>query len=180
MLCLFSYAHTVNRAEQARFRRLTKVTVTGCWMWTGEGTKDGYGMFRPGPGQPRHMIHRYSYEQHKGPIPEGMQIDHLCHTQDTDCPGGRDCKHRRCCNPDHLEAVSASENTTRQRHYKRSVTHCPKGHEYEGGNLILRADGKRRCRECDRERKRKPRAESPPPSSTGSSEPTPAEEPPAG
>jgi len=145
----------MNRAEQARFNRLIKVTPDGCWMWTGEGTKDGYGQFRPGPGQPRYMVHRWSYEQHRGPITAGMQVDHLCHTKDEACPGGRDCKHRRCCNPDHLECVTASENTIRQRHYGRSVTQCPKGHPYEGDNLIVGSDGKRRCRSCDRERKRR-------------------------
>jgi hypothetical protein len=101
------------------------------------------------------MTHRWTYTQYIGEIPEGMQIDHMCHTQDATCLGGNDCKHRRCCNPDHLEPVTASENTMRQRHYERSKTHCPKNHPYEGENLIVSKDGKRKCRECDRERKRK-------------------------
>ncbi len=150
----------MNRVEQARFQRLLSRQANGCWMWTGEGNNDGYGLFRPGPGKPRYMVHRWSYEQHKGTIPDGMQIDHKCHSDDTACPGGRDCQHRRCCNPDHLEAVTPSENTLRQRHHERSVTHCPKGHPYEGDNLIVGKDGKRKCRECDRARKR--RAKCPP------------------
>ena len=146
----------MDRNEHARFRRLARPQGNGCWMWTGEGNPAGYGMFRPGPGKPRHMVHRWAYEQFVGPVPEGMQIDHKCHTEDTACPGGPDCQHRRCCNPAHLEPVSASENTLRQRHYERSRTECPKGHPYDGDNLIVGKDGKRRCRTCDKARKRKP------------------------
>lgn len=118
---------TPNRAEMARFNRQAKPQASGCWLWTGiNGTRDGYGKFQPSPGQPKQMAHRWSYEAFIGPIPEGMQIDHLCHTDDTECPGGRDCVHRRCVNPEHLEAVTASENTMRQRHYERARTECPK------------------------------------------------------
>jgi hypothetical protein len=143
----------MNRAEQAKFQRLAKPQANGCWLWTGEGNSDGYGMFRPIPGKPRYMAHRYSYEQLVGPIPDGMQIDHKCHTDDQGCPGGRDCIHRRCVNPAHLEPVTPSENTIRQRHAGRAKTHCPKGHPYEGDNLIVWTDGKRRCRECEHTRK---------------------------
>ena len=147
----------MNTAELARFRRLAKPQANGCWLWTGpHGTRDGYGHFQPGPGQPRHMAHKWAYQAFTGPIPEGMQIDHLCHTKDEACPGGAECPHRRCVNPDHLEAVTASENTTRQRHHERARTECPKGHPYSGDNLIAGSDGRRRCRECDRARKRKP------------------------
>jgi len=147
---------TPNRAELARFQRQVKPQANGCWLWTGtHGTRDGYGKFQPSPGQPKVMAHRYSYLINVGPIPDGYQIDHKCHTDDLGCPGGPDCIHRRCVNPTHLEAVTASENTMRQRHYERSKTECPKGHPYEGGNLIAGSDGRRRCRECDRARKRK-------------------------
>lgn len=145
-----------DRATLARFHRQAKPQANGCWLWTGTtGTKDGYGKFKPAPGQPYQMAHRWAYEVFTGPIPEGMQIDHTCHTNASECPGGYDCIHRRCCNPDHLEAVTASENTKRQRHYARSRTECPKGHPYDGDNLIVGSDGKRRCRECDRARKRR-------------------------
>lgn len=144
-----------NRAEIARFQRLAKPQANGCWLWTGlHGTRDGYGKFQPSPGQPKVMAHRWAYEVYVGPIPEGHQIDHKCHSEDADCPGGPGCPHRRCVNPAHLEAVTASENTMRQRHYERSRTECPKGHPYEGDNLIVGSDGRRRCRECDRHRKR--------------------------
>lgn len=144
-----------NRSEAARFQRLAKPQANGCWLWTGKGNNDGYGMFKSGAGKPRMTAHKWSYLTFNGPIPEGLQIDHRCHTDDTTCPGGDDCSHRRCVNPAHLEAVTASENTMRQRHYARSRTECPKGHPYDGDNLIIGKDGKRRCRECDRARKRK-------------------------
>ena len=145
----------MNRAELARFQRLAKPQASGCWLWTGiNGTKDGYGKFQPSPGKPKVMAHRWSYEAFNGVIPDGYQIDHKCHTDDKSCAGGVDCVHRRCVNPAPLEAVTASENTMRQRHYERSRTECPKGHPYEGDNLIVGSDHRRRCRTCDRERKR--------------------------
>lgn len=147
---------TPSRSHMARFHRHAKPQPNGCWMWTGDGDGYGYALFRPGPGHPRYMAYRWSYEVFVGPIPQGMQIDHVCHTNDTGCPGGPSCPHRRCVNPDHLEPVTGSENTLRQRHAKRAKGACPKGHPYSGDNLIVRGDGKRRCRECDRSRKRRP------------------------
>ena len=130
-------------------------------MWTGPyGTRDGYGKFRPGPGQKIVVAHRWAYEVFVGPIPDGMQIDHKCHSDDQSCPGGPNCGHRRCVNPAHLEPVTASENTLRQRHHERLKTHCPQGHPYEGENVLVR-QGKRHCRECDRNRKRKKPAADP-------------------
>jgi hypothetical protein len=46
------------------------------------------------------MVHRWAYEQAFGPVPSGLQIDHLC-------------KNRACYRPDHLEAVSRLENIRR-------------------------------------------------------------------
>lgn len=156
-----------NRAELARFQRYAKPLANGCWMWTGlHGTRDGYGKFQPSPGQPKVMAHRWAYETYVGPIPDGYQIDHKCHSDDQSCPGGPGCQHRRCVNPAHLEAVTASENTMRQRHYERARTECPKGHPYDGDNLIQGSDGRRRCRECDRARKRNGSTPETPPAST--------------
>lgn len=148
-----------NQIEVKRFMRLTRQQANGCWLWTGEGNTAGYGMFRPGPGKPRHMAHRWAYEAFTGPIPEGLEVDHACHTKDLSCPGGA-CPHRRCVNPAHLEAVSGSENTTRQRHHNRGKETCPRNHPYEGDNLITGKDGRRRCRACDLERKRRQRSSS--------------------
>ena len=140
----------------ARFQRLAKPQADGCWLWTGEGNSDGYGMFKAASGAQRMLAHKWAYLAYVGPVPDGLQLDHKCHTEDLSCAGGKECRHRRCVNPAHLEPVTPSENTLRQRHFGRSKTECPKGHPYTGDNLITGVDGRRRCRECDRARKRKP------------------------
>ena len=127
----------------------------GCIHFTGPTrTKDGYGKMRLSPGQPEQMAHRIAYEDAHGTVPEGMQVGHICHDRavaDGTCPGGPECQHRRCCNPDHLEAQSPSENTLAQNHHARNRTHCPRGHEYSPENTYVGPDGKRRCRTCKRE-----------------------------
>jgi HNH endonuclease len=125
----------MNRAELARFTRMYVVSETGCWEWIGLLSKNGYGRHRVGPGHPLVAAHRLSYEHHKGAIPDGMQVDHLC-------------RNRRCVRPDHLEAVSPSVNTDRQDHANRRKTHCPNGHPYDDENTVIGADGWRRCRTC--------------------------------
>jgi hypothetical protein len=79
----------------------SKVDRSGdCWLWTGQKTRavDGYGRFRFEGRQV--MAYRWSYEQENGPVPEGLELDHLCRT-------------RLCVRPDHLEAVTPSENVRR-------------------------------------------------------------------
>lgn len=74
---------------------------TPCWIWTGAISADhGYGHTRIG--RPRRQVgaHRALYEAHIGPIPEGMQLDHLCRV-------------RLCVNPAHMEPVTRSENVQR-------------------------------------------------------------------
>lgn len=143
---------TVNRShrgEPAIDRFLLKVDKTaGCWVWTGTVTRKGYGMFWPdGGGVP---AHRWSYEHYVGPIPEVLQLDHLCHTRDRSCPGGDACPHRRCVNPAHLEPVTAKENQVRSLHDPAVRTHCPQGHPYDEVNTYLTARGSRGCRTCRR------------------------------
>ncbi len=129
---------------------------SGCWLWLGWLNRDGYGRMKLGSekgGTMRQpMAHRASYEFYKGPIPEGMELDHICSV--------------RCCvNPDHLEIVTSRENTARtcKRNkgdkWKSKKTHCPKGHPYSGDNLQIeiRKSGKpmRRCKICRLETARK-------------------------
>lgn len=70
----------------------------GCWLWTGSLTYDGYALFRVG--SERTGAHRWSWIFANGPIPDGMQLDHLCRV-------------RNCVRPDHLEVVTPAENTRR-------------------------------------------------------------------
>jgi hypothetical protein len=143
----------------------------GCWEWTG-GRAMGYGMFAvPDPSRKskqRHAYaHRLSYELLVGPIPLGLQIDHLC-------------RNRICVNPTHLEPVTASQNIQRGYDARRRLGlirprrktaskapqridetwvdgECPAGHP-RAGNMVVDKRGWRTCIECRRARARRYRA----------------------
>ncbi len=129
------------------FRQRLSIAPNGCWLWTGHvHSRSGYGTLRVDKRIIR--AHRYSYEAQVGPIPEGLNLDHLCHTRDQDCAGGPTCLHRRCVNPDHLEPVTIAVNVNRGAKGKDRLTHCPQGHAYEGSNLYVDKTGRRHCRAC--------------------------------
>ncbi|WP_414713994.1 HNH endonuclease signature motif containing protein [Scandinavium sp.] len=89
--------------------------------------------------------YRVSYELFVGPVPEGLELDHLC-------------RNKLCVNPKHLEAVTSKENTMRgnnQTVAQSRQTHCLRGHELTRDNLYtieLNKYGKRRCIKCCRSR----------------------------
>lgn len=92
-------------------------------------------------------VHRFIYSQLVEEIPSGHDVDHICHNP-------------RCVNPDHLQAITHRENllrgaTSAARNAAR--THCPRGHEYAGANLIRMPNGARACRTCVNARKRSKR-----------------------
>ncbi len=107
-----------------------------CWPWTASRTASGHGMIQWGGRQ--QGAHRIAYTLLVGPIPDGLVIDHLCRVP-------------ACCNPRHMEPVTARENTLRgfgspaQNARKSS---CKRGHEFSTENTYWTRDGRRDCRAC--------------------------------
>lgn len=159
-----------------RFIKQISITASGCWNWTGVLDRDGYAQYHRN--RKAKIAHRISYEWHKGKIPFGLTIDHLC-------------KNKCCVNPEHLEAVSIQENGRRHNAegYKRwwyglsniekqvfienvskkasriaavkklAANHCKRGHEWKPETTyIVPRDGSRRCNVCFAEVQKRARA----------------------
>lgn len=114
-----------------------------CWNWVGTIT-NGYGFVKVNGGM--RSAHRVAWQLSVGPVPDGMDVDHLC-------------RNRRCVNPAHLEPVTHRENVLRgagTAAVNARKTHCKHGHSLSDSNLILQNGGRTRvCRECRNSRARR-------------------------
>ena len=127
--------------------KVTENPETGCWEWTG-ASHHGYGSFAVKPKS--YDAHRLAWLFLRGPIPDGLSLDHL-----------RDiCQTTLCVNAYvHLQAVTPKENVFRGRSAlakKASQTHCIRAHEFDG----IDRRGHRTCSLCAqlREKNRSPRS----------------------
>lgn len=149
---------TGRRVKQARTsadRFWAKVNLAGpvpaarpdlgpCWIWRGAKMSRGYGGL--GANKQAWLAHRYSYTMAVGPIPAGLEIDHLCFV-------------KLCVRPSHLEAVTSLVNNLRALHLRmlNGVGHCARGHAFAGDNLRLHTTriGRRICRACNNDTQRR-------------------------
>lgn len=107
-----------------------------CWLWTGALGSGGYGVVSWQGELVR--VHRLVYEQIVGPIPKGLELDHVA---------ARGCTSRACVNPAHLEPVTHGENLSRI-----TGERCQRGHS---DWRIVASTGGRRCRSCEQENTRR-------------------------
>lgn len=125
----YTYGPPIERVKA----RIT-IDSNGCWIWNGAKTSGGYGHVKTGLTTYKHA-HVVTYEDKYGPVTEGLELDHLCRV-------------RACCNPDHLEAVTHTENVRRGGAMVRKCAH-PDSEFYRrksNGRIVY-------CRTCRRKRR---------------------------
>ena len=113
-------------------RLMSKVSIqdNGCWLWTGAVDGKGRPSFRPGGRATAELAYRTAYTLIVGPIPQGLELDHLCFVP-------------MCVNPDHLDPKTGQANKDAYR-AAHPLTRCARGHERTAESTY--ADG--RCRQC--------------------------------
>jgi hypothetical protein len=122
-----------------RVRRNVVMSESGCWLWQQKIHKTGYGHVKLH--RRTYLAHRVSYQAFVGPIPEGLELDHLCRV-------------RHCVNPEHLEPVTTRENLARSLNFigvNIAKTRCAQGHPFNDENTRWLPTGGRECRICRRE-----------------------------
>ena len=95
----FINGHNPRRNLRERFWEKVEITE-GCWLWRAALSEHGYGVIRMSTPRRMEMAHRVAYEMEVEPIPEGLELDHLC-------------RNPRCVNPFHLEPVTHLVNMRR-------------------------------------------------------------------
>ncbi len=120
-------------------RLLRRVEQDGeCWRWAGSTDRNGYGAICASREHKMLLVHRVAYALFVGPIPSGLELDHLCRV-------------RNCFNPAHLEVVTRLENVRRSG--PATKTACKQGHPYTPENIAKRGPGNtyRDCKACHAE-----------------------------
>lgn len=121
-----------------------------CWPWLGTVLANGYGQFHAGRGK-RVPAHRFAYELMAGPIPDGLQIDHV---------RAWGCTRTDCVNPAHMEPVTLLENARRSDCWSAVNSRkelCQNGHEFDLVKVFPDGRRHRRCRTCKNEWQRERR-----------------------
>lgn len=123
--------------------------LTPCLVWTGALYESGHGQvgITNACGEPaKSRVHRVAFTMWRGPIPDEMVLDHLCHNPP-------------CAEPFHLEVVDQRTNVLRGDSFmadRARQTHCLNGHPLSGANLYRHPKrGTRNCRRCAADRRRK-------------------------
>lgn len=127
------------------------VTGNGCWEWQGAKHLDRYGHLSlySDTGMRPIGVHRITWELLVGPVPDGLQFDHLC-------------RNSICANPTHLELVTGRENVLRGTSpvaVNARRTHCVNNHDLSIEENVYRYGNRRRCKICIFERCARYRAE---------------------
>jgi HNH endonuclease len=137
--CALRFRGTLPERLESKF---TADSNSRCWLWQACCDRSGYGIIKA-DGKAR-KAHAVIYELCVGPVPEGMELDHLCHNP-------------QCVNPDHLDPAPKRINILRGMGVGAKncrKTHCSKGHPLSGDNLRIRSDGYSRvCMECQKARR---------------------------
>ena len=136
--------------EDRFWSKVNKDAENGCWLWTASVSRHGYGKFGKGKqGEGWDRAYRVAYRLVVGPIPEGLEFDHLC-------------RNPSCVNPAHLQLVSHRDNMLRGNTFGAAnafKTHCPQGHPYDLFNTYFHLNKKKKwqnwCRQCATCRKKR-------------------------
>ena len=138
----WTVTRTITPLADRLWRRVQKGGPDDCWLWLGGNNGNGYGVIGlGGRNRGQAYVHRVAWELERGPIPDGLEIDHICRV-------------RSCVNPRHMALVTHGENCRRSPLVLSTIaankTHCPAGHPYDEANTYHPpgAPGNRMCRAC--------------------------------
>ena len=127
------------RLPQRFWDKVTPEPNGGCWLWTGVDNGNGYAMFWWLERKQKVPAHKLAYEILIGPVPKGLDLDHLCRV-------------RSCVNPAHLEPVTRAVNLLRGDR----KTKLPKREKCDNGHALDELNtysykGSRMCKTCRRD-----------------------------